>query len=152
MATRQRKRTYGELSEQEILKLVLDGRLVVDVERAVVTTAKRPDRPLRTAPCHRGYRHLRIYVGHRRRSIALHKLVWMAANRQLVPEGHIIHHGDKGKHANGTDNLLLKDHCEHGWYHAWRASAEHRKRFPTFDDFREWKKKQPVPDFYDEFE
>ena len=151
MATKQRKRTYGELTEQDILGLVLDGHLLVDVDRAVVTTAKRPGHAMKTRPCHRGYRHLRIQHAGRRRSIALHKLVWMAANRQLVPEGHIIHHGDKGKYAKGIDNLLLKDHCEHGWYHAWRASAEHRKRFPTFDAFREWKKQQPVPDFYDEF-
>jgi len=144
---RKPKRRYGPLTETDVLNMLLDGELVVNTATAEAFRAAQPDRLLTTRPCHRGYLHVRIYKDGRRRSVALHRLVWMAANRQCVPANHQIHHGKLGKLVNGIHNLLLQHADEHGWYHAYVSSAEHRKNFRTFDDFREWKRQQPVAEF-----
>lgn len=139
------RRVYAPLTDANILVLILSGEIVVDVENGL---AWREDKgllrrtKLKARSCHRNYLHVYIYWKGKRKSIALHKLVWMAANRQLVPDGYHIDHGAEGKAVNGIHNLFPKLRQEHEWYHEWKRA--YQGKFATYDEFREWKKQQPV--------
>ncbi|MBS0207535.1 MAG: HNH endonuclease [Planctomycetes bacterium] len=135
---RQRARRLGD---DELLCLLDEGALRVDGQAG---TAFKGARRLAVSTCHRGYLFVEVYHERGRRKIALHKLVWMGCNRQTVPSGYQIHHGDRGKRCNAISNLTLREAIEHGWYHEWKRFCQ--SRFPTYEEFREWKKAQPVDD------
>lgn len=57
--------------------MILSGELVIDVVKATVS---RNGHELTPVPDKKSYLHVRLYKDRRRRSFAMHKLVWMAAS------------------------------------------------------------------------
>lgn len=109
-------RKYKKLSDDDILSLILTGSIVVDVETGAVS---KPDRRrggtqfLPTEECDNKYLHVRIYHNGGRRSIVVHKLVWMTKNSNTVPAGHELDHDDTNRQNNHWSNLILKDAVQH---------------------------------------
>ncbi len=152
--SRKKKRKYLPITDEEVLGLIQCGALCVNTQTAQAWWADRPDHMLKPSPCHRDYQHVRLYRPsakpgiYRRRSVAIHKLVWMAANMQLVPLGFEVHHKDQRRLPNGDrknwiSNLELLDCDSHTWYHQWADSQELRRAYKTFQEFRDWKRTQP---------
>lgn len=156
---KRKKRKRPSMTDAEILTLLLSGRYRVDVRNGKVFSDGERDhtkgRPLATSQCHRGYLHVVLHDTNRQRKIAVHKLVWMYANQQTVPDGFHVHlkkEGKRWKHINRISNLYLREWNEHGWYHTWAASKELRKRYPVYDEYRDYRKSLPVKDFLEGFD
>ncbi len=66
-------------------------------------------RPFRGGKQHAPYWFVRVYKDNARKAIALHRLVWMAANGRCVPEGFDVDHRDCDPDNNGIDNLRLRE-------------------------------------------
>jgi len=103
----------GKLTDADILDRLNDGTLVVHPDKPAVfaygargwTELKIIERDLTRS----AYRFVTICSGNKRKKIALHRLVWMFANRMLIPEGYDVDHitGNYGKESDTLDNLRL---------------------------------------------
>ncbi|MGV3483428.1 MAG: HNH endonuclease [Planctomycetaceae bacterium] len=91
------KRVRSGLTDADVLAMIEAGRLVVDVNRAtVVGPAGTPlvivTREHKDGPARGTYRFVKICAQGRQKKVALHRLVWMAAHRSLVPDGFDVDH------------------------------------------------------------
>lgn len=105
------KRKYKPATDQLFLDRIADGTLVVDVQAAkVYTVADGQQTEMRQYATgrHKNYLAVRCYRNGHRKQIALHRLVWMAANGRLVPEGYDVDHRDHDTLNNAIDNLQLR--------------------------------------------
>jgi len=136
------ERHRGPLSDAEILELVRDERIVVDFETGEVWKERKINKTwmgeliLLSARTNRGdrwesdrprgdpYLFVTICDSQNRKEIALAKLVWMAFNDQVVPEGFDVDHFDRDKENNSIGNLRLLE-------------SSHN-RSDNGDDEREW--------------
>lgn len=82
------------MTDEDILSRLMDGSLLVDPETCEVRSYGRPVCILHRESRGSSYRFVRVAKDGMQRKIALHRLVWMAVNRRLVPDGHDIHHKD----------------------------------------------------------
>lgn len=105
------KRKYKTLTDEEILDLLRDGVIWV-VGTQVFSRGRQKVEDI----FHRGYRHVRIYHDNKRKSIAKHRLIWMAANGQVIPPGCEIHHS-KGKSNEFPQHLELLTTGQHHALH-----------------------------------
>lgn len=90
------------LSELDVLARLADGSLVVDVHNATVDSITRKGRtrlniiarkhPRRDSDTGNVYRFVEICYRGKKRKIALHRLVWIAAHRRLPGDGMDIDH------------------------------------------------------------
>lgn len=104
------------MTDQDILDRIEEGSLIVDTKRATVVSVthhgRRQLRVLRRKPPGGTYYNfVEICKAGRKKKITLHRLVWMAAHRQLIPDDCDIDHiNGKGiPNADGIDNLRLMD-------------------------------------------
>lgn len=104
-------RDRSGVCDQDILERLREGTLWVRTETAEVYSylPPNPGKKLKVSH-HRSmcstYRFVRVSSRGGQKKIALHRLVWMAANLRLVPEGHDIHHRDpKAEPVDGINNL-----------------------------------------------
>lgn len=108
------ERSRSGLTDQDILDRINEGSLIVNTSIAVVdslasgrTTRLRiiNHRPAGGSP----YNFVEICRRGKKKKIALHRLVWMAANRRLVPDGFDVDHinGKGVENADGIENLRL---------------------------------------------
>jgi len=152
--SKRKRRRFVKMSDADLLTLLSGPRYVVDTLNGVIKSTAT-GLSLFIHVCHRGYAHVRLYDGNKERRVAVHKAVWMRANRQCVPAGFELHHGERGKEFNGISNILLREGCEHSWYHTYKASTALREQFKTYDDYRAFRRAQPVStleSFYAEFD
>lgn len=106
-----RTRKYLFIPYAAILYAILDGVIVVDTVRAVIkmrgrVLKQRPDSTDR-------YLFVRIHMYGGRRAIAVHRMVWMAMHKMVVPPEHDIHHKDRNKRNNVGTNLSARDMAKH---------------------------------------
>lgn len=106
-----KSRKYLFLPYAAILHAILDGDITVDPVKAEVrmygrVMKQRPDSTDR-------YLFVRIYMHGGRRAVAVHRMVWMAVHRTVVPPEHDIHHKDRNKRNNTAKNLEAKDMAKH---------------------------------------
>ena len=116
------ERSYGKLSDEEVLSLVREGRIYVDFDRAAVWKQEfkgvgsgrgkfdfswQPyfTRLATVADQHRGYLFVHIYHDRRRRKIAVHRLVMMAHLGRPIREDCDVDHRDRVVTHNWLSNL-----------------------------------------------
>jgi hypothetical protein len=92
-----------------VLDRLANGTLRVDTARAIVWVRLRPRGRWRRLPGYDGgrtgaYVTIRLHANGARRGVMLHRLVWIAHHRKLIPEGCEIHHKDHHS-LNGIDYI-----------------------------------------------
>jgi hypothetical protein len=120
------------MTDQDILDRLLDGTLRVDLETAWVFscsgrfTGKATDTWRELTPIYRqpedrqcGYWFMEITRNGKKKKIARHRIVWMAANLQLVPDDCDVDHKRYGD-GDGIDNLQLLTKVENRGKHNGR--------------------------------
>lgn len=102
------------MTDQDILQRIEDGSLIVDVEQAVVESismyGRKQLRVIERESNGSAYRFVEITSNGKKKKIALHRLVWIAANRQITPEGFDVDHRDGP--FDGISNLRLRPSAE----------------------------------------
>lgn len=117
-------RKYEPMSDLEVLELLRDGRYVVDAAAGVV--ANEAGTVLSAYLDSMQHYYVRLYVGKRRRGIALHKLVWMSVTWTIPPAGFEVHHRDEDPSNNSWDNLFLPYNLDHRKLHGADLLAKQR--------------------------
>lgn len=87
--------------------------LVVNRDGSVWRFGRRRFHVVKFSVNRQGYKLVRLRFDGRRRSITLHRLVWMAWNRKLVPDGCDVHHKDENNQNNDPNNLEPRFPTEH---------------------------------------
>lgn len=116
---------FSVMTSQEVLGLLRSGTYRVDVETGGVFGRKgEPVTPYASGS--KGYLFVRLYAvirGQRKtKTIAVQRLVWMAATGEPIPAGFEVHHEDEEVQSNGFENLLCLHRLDHRKKH--RASEE----------------------------
>lgn len=138
-----RERTRAGMTDQQILDRINDGTLIVCMlGRAVWSDSTvggfGPRRKTslriweRTKERGGTYRFTQICQAGQKKKISIHRLVWIAAHRQLVPEGFDVDHrkGRDVEDPDGIHNLRLLESGENrsigakGRWEKHRASSE----------------------------
>ncbi len=104
-------------NDQAALDLLRKGLLRILPDRTVQRFIYRRYKTLKLQPNETGYLFVCFRVAGARQKIALHRLVWMDANRQIIPSGHDIHHRNGRMLDNRPENLeprLPSDHRANG--------------------------------------
>lgn len=106
-----KERSRKGLTDAGILEKINAGELVVDIEHAIaysngkelaVTTRSRGDNGNRGC-----YRFVKICWQGKQKKIALHRLVWMFASKQLIPDWADVDHINGSAAGDGIGNLML---------------------------------------------
>lgn len=124
------------VSDQQLLDWILDGSIVITSlrsERPVLNFKGRTIKPQLVEQSGRyrvgeqcarwswqfsnGSTIVRKKVVRVRRRVVCAKLVWMFANKTLIPESSQIHHGKKGRLYDGIGNLECLTNDEHSLLH-----------------------------------
>lgn len=104
--------SYSGMTDEDILERLRNGSLRVDVHRATVDSVIENRSIKRLRVINResngsSYNFVEIRHKGKKKKIALHRLVWMAHNDSLVPDGFDVDH-IRGKAAgDGIGNLRL---------------------------------------------
>lgn len=98
------------MTDQDILDKINDGRLAVLPDEARVFSFGR-NQWAELKVRHREsngstYSFVEVCANGKKKKVALHRLVWMFANRRLVPDGFDVDHIE-GKVSDSIDNLRL---------------------------------------------
>jgi hypothetical protein len=101
------------MSDHDVLDRINSGTLLVDTDLAIVTscTARHGTKTLRVIERESNrstYRFVEITAGGKKKKVALHRLVWMAAHRQIPPAGYDVHHVN-GKQVANPDAIWNLD-------------------------------------------
>lgn len=107
-----RERTRRGMTDQDILDRVADGSIVVDTLLAIAYSQqegrlRRLRAVVRETKRGSAYAFVEVCSQGRKKKIAIHRLVWMAANRALVPPGYDVDHVLGRSHGDGIDNLRI---------------------------------------------
>lgn len=101
------------MTDEDVLDRIASGTLTVLVDQARVFSFSRGKwHELRTVSRHSNgseYSFVEICHQGKKKKVALHRLVWMFANRQIVPDGYDVDHieGKLIDQPNAIDNLQL---------------------------------------------
>lgn len=105
--------TRSGMSDQDVLARIEAGTLVVDTDRATVFSVSRYGgtflRVIERESSGSTYHFVEITSAGKKKKIALHRLVWIAAHRELPPPGFDVNH-KRGKRVplpDSIDNLEL---------------------------------------------
>lgn len=101
------------MTDQDVLDAIMDGSLIVlwDASKVESRTRNKGITELRIIERESNgstYRFVEVSRGGKKKKIALHRLVWMARNKRLVPEGMDVDHIDGPSDAIGNLRLLPK--------------------------------------------
>lgn len=137
------KRIRSGMTDQDILDRILDGSLEVVIHTAKVFSngkeLKQTSKTHRDGPQRGTYRFVEVAKDKLKKKIAVHRLVWMAAHKTTIPEGHDIDHR-VSQDDDSIDNLrLLKSEVNRSLGSAKRFSSQ-----PQGDD-------SPVAETQDDF-
>lgn len=109
------ERRYAKLTEDIVLDLLAQDRIRVDLCSGRIFKQRKlgkvwTDRwiELRQTPDKKNG-HLFVDIKHNggRRWLAVHRLVWMAANGRVIEEGYDVHHCNEDNTDNAATNLKL---------------------------------------------
>jgi hypothetical protein len=101
------------MTDQRILDRLVAGNLVVFTETSEVWSFVKSTwvklKVIERESSSSTYRFVKVGCGTKQKKIALHRLVWIAFHRQLVPEGFDVDHvlGANVKHPDAISNLRL---------------------------------------------
>ncbi len=109
------EQSFKGMTDQDILDRIIDGTLTVFPTTAEVwsyssvTKAFAKLRVIERESNGSTYRFVEIFKDNKKKKIALHRLVWIAFHRQLVPEGYDVDHieGKARELPDSIDNLQL---------------------------------------------
>jgi len=114
-----KERSRRGLTDSDILDRLLSGSLKICPTTAVVTSNGRGCWVVlnQVEDQHgSGYRFVSVCVGGRKKKIAVHRLQWMAATGELIPEGYDVHHKTSPRRpeekCNAICNLELRESLE----------------------------------------
>ena len=101
------------MNDADVLDLIQRNFLIINPKTAVVTNRrgkrlKITHRTHRDGPQRGTYRFVNVCSGNKKKKVALHRLVWMAAHRSLIPDGFDIDHV-KDQQDDTIGNLRLLD-------------------------------------------
>lgn len=121
-----KERSRSGMSDEDILHRIVAGTLQVSPCGTEVVSVHRGNPKTLTILTHRGgngngstYRFVTVCHNGRKKKIAIHRLVWMSVNLQVVPDGFNVDH-IKGKgiqFPDSIDNLRLLESLEHQRLH-----------------------------------
>lgn len=97
------------MTDADILERIINGTLWVDGETVWSANAKEPLTVVTRTSNRSTYQFVSVSLRGRKKAIALHRLVWMFHNKQLVPEGFDVDHrfGKNVDRPNAIENLRL---------------------------------------------
>ena len=109
-----RPQSRGGMTDDDILKRILENTLRIDPHTAVVESFANSGPhagrwvKLKQVPCNQGggYMFVSVCRGGKKKKIAVHRLQWMAANRRVVPEGFDVDHVRWAPRPESKDNSL----------------------------------------------
>lgn len=108
-----------DATDDDVLYLLNQDAYTVCLETATVTSPRgRIIVPRTEGNGSEEYLFVRLYFSRAERKIALHKLVWMAGTRSLVPENFEVHHRDNDTRNNSFINLMAIHKIDHKKIHA----------------------------------
>jgi len=100
------ERSRKGLTDEDILARLIEGTLSVDIVKAEVYSG---DRKLSVREADRGsrgrYRFVEICRNGKKKAIALHRIVWMAVTKRLIPDDKDIDHIRGSVAGDGISNL-----------------------------------------------
>jgi hypothetical protein len=107
---------YSLMDEQELLELVLTGPYNVCIQTGVITNGG--GLPLNPYPNKEGHLFVRMYYNGKRKTSAVHRLVWRAATGCVIPKEYEVHHIDGDVNNNRFNNLLCLHRLDHRKLHS----------------------------------
>jgi len=109
-------------NDKLILARILDGSLVVNIKTGTVFSRGKELVPHYDK---RGRKFARVCSEGKRKAISISRIVWMAANQRLIPDGHEVHH-KKERWNDRIDYLELMTDRNHFFltYGHWPQSEE----------------------------
>lgn len=115
-----RERTRQGMTDEDILARLRDGSLQVNTRSSTVRSFGRGGPRVLKVRVHTSpdsgttYRFVEVCSKGRKKKIAVHRLVWMAAHNCLVPAGYDVDHvrGKRGRYPDGIGNLELCVSCD----------------------------------------
>lgn len=107
-------RDQSGVVDHDILQLILQDELYVDTNKPTVWKNGKVltifSRTHKDGPQRGTYRFVQICCNGKKKKIALHRLVWMAHTKQLIPDGyHVDHVIDQNDDSIGNLQLLPYD-------------------------------------------
>lgn len=103
-------RRRSGMTDENILQRIMNGSLVVDVENAIVESlsviGRKLLRVIERESNGSSYRFVEVSYQGKKKKIALHRLVWIAANQKIPPKGYDVDHNDGP--FDGISNLRLR--------------------------------------------
>lgn len=118
------------ITDEEIIDLIIDGTIVVDLRAATVTCRGRQLKATLMGTEGKNGTRYRFEIRHngRKRTIVRHKIVYIAATLQVIPEGYELHHIDFNRYNDAFHNLILltiEDHRKiHGQFDYSKRKVE----------------------------
>lgn len=107
------EKSRSGLTDADVLARIESGTLLVDTARAIVTSLNRlvasTLKVLERESNGSTYRFVEISAVGKKKKVALHRLVWMAAHGRIPPAGYDVHHvhGKQVENPDGIWNLDL---------------------------------------------
>lgn len=107
------EKSFKGMTDQDILDRIVDGTLTVFTRTAEVWGFNGSSwsklRVIDRESCGSSYRFVEVCSKGKKKKIALHRLVWIAFHRQLVPESYDVDHieGKDREFPDAIDNLRL---------------------------------------------
>ena len=123
-----RERKYRRMTDDQILQLIEEGHLKVNPITGVVRKHRKVCHEwtkqwviLKQDLDRNGYPSVRIYWNGHRKGAMVHRLVYMAVRRKLIPDGYDVDHRDKNRANRSYRNLRLRTIATNRGKHAEEA-------------------------------
>lgn len=75
-----------------------------------------------------GHQWIQLYYKGKRRSIAIHRLIWMVGANAIIPKGFEVHHYNEDVKENGYWNLFCLYYKDHDKLHEKNGSGKYKYR------------------------
>lgn len=114
------KRTWGRLSNDDVLRLLRDGAYWVDEETGIVYGQKGQPLSQFTGGRSKQVACVCLHEQGRRRVLTAHSLVWISVTGEFPPPRFEIHHDDEDPTNNTWHNLYCMHPNDHDKLHGRR--------------------------------
>lgn len=111
------------MNKRDLLEFVKKGPYLIDIDEGIIYNSRGHE--LSTYANDDGHLFVRIYWNGKRKAIAVHRLVWMAATKSTIPEKFQVHHRDGDTENNSFTNLMCVHEMDHRKFH-----EEHYEEIP----------------------
>jgi len=93
------------MTDEELLAKILEGKWKLEDGKVLYLHGSHKKWKVKVFDAHPKSGRFRCRIGRLRRTIYKNKLVWMIANKKLVPEGFVVDHVDGDRSNDRVDNL-----------------------------------------------